>query len=134
GCRSGASIIRVNCLFPPALSSPYTDINMYMEIPGTGVTAWVADQTDRLADNYPRAYTDFWGSGIPCVYKTGSLWPALTPAYGGCWRDRILREARPVYGHPISPTWLSTGRKICGVLDHHEIKWTSVDPLAWADA
>ncbi|KAL1726219.1 hypothetical protein EV714DRAFT_255093 [Schizophyllum commune] len=107
---------------------------MYMEIPGTGITAWVADETDRLTDNYPCAYTDFWGSRIPCVYKTGSLWPALTPAYCGYWRSRIVREARPVYGHPISPSWLSTGQKICDVLDHHRIKWTSVDPLAFADA
>ena len=46
---------------------------------------------------------------------------------------RIVREARPVYCHAIERTWLSIGKRIYGSLDSIGVKWTSINPLAYAD-
>lgn len=46
----------------------------------------------------------------------------------------IEREARPVYRHPIRHTWLSIGKCIYHKLDSIGVKWTSINPLAYADA
>ncbi|KAG2073432.1 hypothetical protein BDR04DRAFT_1116331 [Suillus decipiens] len=48
--------------------------------------------------------------------------------------QRINREARPVYRHPIEPTWRSIGKRIYDKLDSIGVKWTSINPLAYADA
>lgn len=84
----------------------------------------------RLTKNYPNAYKDFYGSGTPCVFKSGPDWhvPKGPQAQG------IEREARPVYRHAIQPTWLSIGKRIYHDLDSIGVKWTSINPLAYADA
>ncbi|KAI9438364.1 hypothetical protein H4582DRAFT_2111739 [Lactarius indigo] len=71
----------------------------------------------RLTDNYPNTYSDFYGSGTPCIFKSGPDW-----------------HARPVYRHAIGPTWLSIGKRIYHGLDSIGVKWTSINPLAYADA
>ncbi|KAI9778209.1 MAG: hypothetical protein M1839_008326 [Geoglossum umbratile] len=83
----------------------------------------------RLTDNYPNAYHDFYGSGTPCVYKSGPDWQ--TPK--GNQAQRTIREARPVYRHAIGSTWLSIGKRIHQGLDSIDVKWTSINPLAYAD-
>ncbi|KZP24239.1 hypothetical protein FIBSPDRAFT_736125 [Athelia psychrophila] len=83
----------------------------------------------RLMDKYPEAYSDFYGSRIACVYKSGPGWPVRqSPEARG-----IVREARPVYGHAIEPKWLPTGQLIYQSLDSMDVKWTSIDPLAYAN-
>ena len=83
----------------------------------------------RLTDNNPNAYSDFHGNNThtACVFKSGPAWPVRTS-----WA--FVREPRPVYGHPIAATWLSIGRRICDELDPMAVKWTCINPLAYANA
>ncbi|KAG7451368.1 uncharacterized protein BT62DRAFT_916395 [Guyanagaster necrorhizus] len=86
----------------------------------------------RLTDRYPAAYRDFFGmpSGAPCIYKSGPAWPERK----GPGAQRFIREARPVYGHPIAGSWLKIGTDIYKSLDSRGIMWTSIDPVAFANA
>lgn len=90
----------------------------------------VASKATRLAEKYPNAYSDFRGSNTPCVYKSGPDWPVRK----GPLAQRIVREPRPVHGHAIQPTWVSIGTRICDKLESVSIMWTSVNPLAYANA
>lgn len=92
----------------------------------------IVSDSSRLTDRYPAAYKDFYGmpSGAPCVYKSGSAWPERE----GPQAQRIIREARPVYGHPIAPSWLKIGTEIYKFLDSCSVMWTSIAPIAFADA
>jgi len=83
-----------------------------------------------LTEKYPNAYSDFYGSGTPCVFKSGPEWQVRK----GPEAQGIEREARPVYRHPIRHTWLSIGKCIYYKLDSIGVKWTSINPLAYADA
>ena len=88
------------------------------------------DDWSRLTKFYPRAITDFYGSGTPCVFKTGPEWPVAR----GPDSQKIVRAARPIYDHPIQPTWLRIAWAIVDSLDSLQIKWNAVDPLAYANA
>ncbi len=83
----------------------------------------------RLTHKYPNAYSDFYGSGVACVYKTGPSWPVRE----GPEAQGIVREARPVYGHTTGSEWLPTGQLIYQSLDSMKVEWTSIDPLAYAN-
>ncbi|KIM40674.1 hypothetical protein M413DRAFT_166159 [Hebeloma cylindrosporum] len=87
----------------------------------------VVFKATRLIDKYPNAYRDFYGSGTPCIFKSGPGWYVRN----GPEPQGIEREARPVYRHPIGRTWLSIGNHD---LDSIGVKWTSIDPVADADA
>ena len=89
----------------------------------------VVSKANRLTEWYPNAYTDFYGSGTPCVFKSGPEWPKRT----GPEAQGIVREARPVYCHAIGPTWLSIGTSIYESLDSMGVIWTSMNPLAYAN-
>ena len=41
---------------------------------------------------------------------------------------------RPVYGHPIAGSWLKIGTGIYELLDSRGVKWTSIDPVTFANA
>ena len=86
----------------------------------------------RLTDRYPAAYKDFFGtpSGAPCIYKSGPAWPERK----GPDAQRYIREARPAYGHRIAGSWREIGTQISKCLDSRSIKWTSIDPVAFANA
>jgi len=84
----------------------------------------------RLTDFYPPAFTDFFGSGTPCVFKTGPAWPIAV----GPESQKIVRAARPIYKHPIAPTWLNTASTIVARLDSLQVNWNTVNPLAYANA
>ena len=88
--------------------------------------------SSRLTDRYPAAYKDFFGmpSGAPCIYKSGPAWPE----HQGPQAQRCIREARPVYGHPIACSWIKIGADIYRYLDSCSVKWTSIDPVAFANA
>ncbi|KAG8893234.1 hypothetical protein FRB99_002117, partial [Tulasnella sp. 403] len=92
----------------------------------------VVSDSSRLTDNYPAAYKDFFGlpSGAPCIYKSGPAWPERK----GPQAQRYAREARPIYGHPIADSWLKIGADIYKLLDSRNVKWTSIDPVAFANA
>ena len=69
-------------------------------------------------------------SGAPCIYKSGPAWHERQSPQA----QRYIREARPVYDHPIAGSWLKIGADIYNFLDSRSVKWTSVDPVAFADA
>ncbi|KAK6343608.1 hypothetical protein TWF730_011199 [Orbilia blumenaviensis] len=83
----------------------------------------------RLISNYPNAYHDFYPSRAPCVFKSGPGWLVNEGSY------RILREARQISStkYPLGSTWLSIGQSIYQRLDEMGIKWTSINPLAYAN-
>jgi hypothetical protein len=87
---------------------------------------------ERLSAFYANAAYDFYGtpSGALCVYKNGDAWPVRT----GPESQRIIREARGVYGHPMQATWRELGERVHTLLDDKEVRWTSIDPLAFAEA
>lgn len=82
-----------------------------------------------LTNDYHNAFSDFRGSSTPCIYKSGPAWPL--PGGLEAWCDR---EARPVYHHAIADIWLSLGKHIYLRLDELGVRWTSINPLAYADA
>ncbi|KAG5634427.1 hypothetical protein H0H81_002042 [Sphagnurus paluster] len=87
----------------------------------------------RLTDNYPNAYSDFYGFSTACVYKSGPDWPAREGPQDP-WRG-VVCEPRPVHGHAaIQPTWVSIGTRICDELESAGVTWTCVNPLAYANA
>lgn len=93
---------------------------------------FVISDAERLSAFYPNATFDFYGvpSAAPCVYKSGSAWPVRT----GPQSQRIIREARGVHGHPMQPVWLELGERVYKLLDKTGVRWTSIDPLAFAEA
>jgi len=84
----------------------------------------------RLTDNYPAAYTDFFGSSMPCVYKKGTVWEVRE----GPEAQPFIREARPVYNAEKAESWRSVGQAIWKYIDTLEIEWTFINPLAYAYA
>ena len=93
----------------------------------------VVSNSSRLTDRYPAAYKDFFGlpSGAPCIYKSGPAWPERK----GPQAQRYIREVRPVYyGHPIAHSWFKIGTDIYKSLDSRGVKWTSIDPVTFANA
>ena len=114
---------------PTSLDSPTNTLDS----PTAGVNSKsdlvTEDDWSRLTEFYPYAITDFYGSGTPCIFKTGPEWPVAGPNY-----QKIIRAARPIYDHPIQPTWLKTAWAIVDSLDSLQVKWNTVDPLAYANA
>ncbi|KAI6094909.1 hypothetical protein F5141DRAFT_1191569 [Pisolithus sp. B1] len=86
----------------------------------------------RLSVFYARAAYDFYGtpSGALCVYKNGDAWPVRT----GPESQRIIREAHGVHGHPMQAAWCELGECVYTLLDDKGVRWTSIDPLAFAEA
>ncbi|KAI6143785.1 hypothetical protein BKA82DRAFT_1005565 [Pisolithus tinctorius] len=85
-----------------------------------------------LTDPYHGAFTDFYGlpSNPRSIIKTGVPWFVRPPPEA--WR--ILREARPVCDHPMQDRWLEIGQFIYEHLDSCGVKWTSIDPVRFAEA
>ncbi|KAI0801514.1 hypothetical protein C8Q74DRAFT_1401040 [Fomes fomentarius] len=84
----------------------------------------------RLSDKYPNAWSDFYPSRTPCIYKSGPDWPVRK----GPQAQGFEREVRPVYGHAIEPNCRSIGKRIYQFLDSRSLTWTSINPLAYANA
>ena len=92
--------------------------------------AGVVTEMTRLTDKYKNAYTDFYGSGTPCIHKTGPAWPKRE----GIEEQKLIRAARPIYYHRIEPTWGFISWAIVAVLDKLQVDWNAVNPLAYANA
>ena len=88
----------------------------------------VEDDLTRLTDLYPNAITDFYGSGTHCVFKKGPEWPVAESN-----SQKLVRAARPIHDHPIQPIWLKTADTMTDVLDSLQVKWNTLDPLAYAN-
>ena len=78
--------------------------------------------TERLSVFYANATYDSYGipSSAQCIYKNGDAWPVCT----GPESQRIIREARSVYGHPTQVTWRELGECVHTLLDNKEVCWT----------
>ncbi|KAG8906166.1 hypothetical protein FRC01_008107 [Tulasnella sp. 417] len=98
------------------------------------VKSIVASHSSRLIERYPAAYRDFFSmpSGAPCIYKSGPAWPEFERK--GTHAQSFIREARPIYDHPIAGSWLKIGTDIYKFLDSCSVMWTSIDPVAFANA
>ena len=119
------------CLAIPGkaeLQSPISSTTHTSGLNGGDGNTLVSDSS-QLTDHYPAAYKDFYGkpSGAPCIYKSGPAWPKGEGL-------SLIREGRPVYGHPIAPSWLKIGSEMCEFLNSRSIMWTSIDPIAFANA
>ncbi|KAG8738691.1 hypothetical protein FRC12_016656, partial [Ceratobasidium sp. 428] len=84
----------------------------------------------RLTKKYPHAITDFHGAGTPCIFKTGPKWPVDS----GFGSHKITRAARPIHEHPIQPIWVKTAFAVADVLDSLQVRWSTIDPLAYGNA
>lgn len=119
-------------LKPPIVSSPMPPVFSELDVDGNVKTKEnVVSDAFRLTSHYPAAYKDFYGlpSNPACVYKSGPAWRERT----GPESYRIVREARPVYDHPIADQWHAIGASIYHFLDSQSVKWTSIDPVAFAE-
>ncbi|KAG8686235.1 hypothetical protein FRC09_014270 [Ceratobasidium sp. 395] len=97
---------------------------------GSRVDPAAEDDWSRLTSRYLYAVTDFYGTGTPCIFKTGPEWPIGSgPGY---WK--VTRAARPIYSHPIQPIWVETAFAVADVLDSFHVQWSTIDPLAYANA
>jgi hypothetical protein len=115
---------------PTSLDSPTETLDSPTAGVGSKADLVAEDDWSRLTDFYPNAITDFYGSGTPCVFKTGPEWPVAR----GPNSQKVVRAARPIYDHPIQPTWLKTAWAMVDVLDSLHVEWNAVDPLAYANA
>ncbi|KAG8736478.1 hypothetical protein FRC12_017585, partial [Ceratobasidium sp. 428] len=88
------------------------------------------DDWSRLTSKYLYAVTDFYGTGTPCIFKTGPEWPVAS----GPGSHKVTRAARPIYDHPIQPVWVETAFAVADVLDSFQVQWSTIDPLAYANA
>lgn len=80
---------------------------------------------------HPGAFSDFYGfpTNPFCIYKTGPQWRVRQ----GPEAYRYLREARPVCDHPIREAWLELGLTVAQYLDAHNVKWSTIDPVRFAE-
>ena len=83
----------------------------------------------RLTDKYPYAWTDFYPSRAPCVYKSGPVWDVRQGP-----EDHIfIREPRPVYRPDIAAHWPSTLQRVIGCLNDMGVQFTCITPSGWAN-
>ena len=77
------------------------------------------------------AFSDFYGfpSNPISVYQTGNAWPLPK----GPQSQRVPREARPICSHPIQAVWRTLGEQVYKFLDSLEIKWSTIDPVRFAE-
>ena len=77
-------------------------------------------------------HNDYYGlpSNPISIYHTGPAWPLSA----GPHVQRIPREARPVCVHAITPVWRQLGERIYKHFDSIDLKWTSIDPVRFAEA
>ena len=43
------------------------------------------------------------------------------------------KEVRPISKHPIGPVWRELGRLVYEYFDSIAVKWTSIDPVRFAE-
>ena len=91
-------------------------------------TAVDLDRTKGLPDLDSDCYYGLPSNPIS-IYHTGKPWPKPT----GPESQRVPKEARPISIHPIAHVWRVLGRQIYEYFDSIDIKWTSIDPVRFAE-
>jgi hypothetical protein len=85
-----------------------------------------AADANRLTDKYPYAWSDFYPSRAPCVYKSGRAWEVRE-------EQAIVREPHTVRRRDIAPVWVSILQKIIVCLDSMGVNFTCINPFGWAN-
>ncbi|KAI6117954.1 hypothetical protein F5141DRAFT_591568 [Pisolithus sp. B1] len=110
------------------ISSDFLDlcITVYRGSPNSPATT-----APPVSDPYSEAHSDFYGfpSNPVSIYHTGDPWPRPT----GPEAQRVPKEARPICKYPIVDVWHELGRQIYKYFDSIGIKWTSIDPVRFAE-
>ena len=83
------------------------------------------------AHTHPGAHSDFYGipSNPISIYHTGDLCPKLIDP--DAWR--VSKETWPICKHPIASVWRELGRQVYEYFDSVAVKWTSIDPVRFAE-
>ncbi len=86
---------------------------------------------DILSQSYPGAVSDFYGlpTNPICIYRTGDEWPVPQ----GPEAQRVPREARPVFNHPLRDAWPKLHIEVYGFLDSIGVIWSTIDPVRFAE-
>lgn len=63
------------------------------------------------------------------IYRTGDPWPVPK----GSQAQRVPREARPIFGHPIGNVWRTLGQQVYEFLDSLKVKWSTIDPVRFVE-
>ena len=99
---------------------------------GSPIPPTTAVDLDRTKGLPPDLDSDCY-YGLPSnpisIYHTGKPWPKPT----GPESQRVPKEARPISIHPIAHVWRVLGRQIYEYFDSIDIKWTSIDPVRFAE-
>ena len=83
-----------------------------------------------ISDSYPGTAFDFYGfPPNPIFYRTGDPWPVPK----GPQAQRMPREVRQIFGHPIGDVWRTLGQQLYEFLDSLEVKWSTIDPVRFAE-
>ena len=104
------------------------DKNQYPISP-TAPTSTVVSDADRLINKYRYAWTDFYPSRAPCVYKSGRAWEVRK----GPEEQGIVRESHTVNRPDIAPVWVSILQQIIICLDSMGVKFNCINPFGWAN-
>ena len=116
----------------------FDDCNIYTGGTHSSATSAVTepDIGTKSADMPPppaidESKSDFYGlpSSPLSIFHTGPAWKLPT----GPQAQRIPKEARPVCSHAIAPVWDRLGKKIYEHFDSVGLKWTSIDPVRFAE-
>lgn len=116
---------------PSSIISPTEKLLSLNSTTSYNVMLIAEQEMGRLTDSYALAFADFYGSGTPCVFKSGPAWPI--PELGPEMYQSI-RAARLIYDDSIAPIWLDTVWAIVALLDERKNNWNTVDPLTYANA
>ena len=86
---------------------------------------------DTPSQSYPGAVSDFYGlpTNPICIYRTGGEWPVPQ----GYHRQRVRREARPVFNHPLQDVWSTLHIEVYEFLDSVGVNWSTIDPVRFAE-
>jgi hypothetical protein len=95
----------------------------------TATADTVVSDADRLTDKYCYAWTDFYPSRAPCVYKSGRAWEVRK----GPEEQGIVREPRTVCRPDIAPVWVSILQQIIVCLDSMGVNFNCINPFGWAN-
>ncbi|RPD53158.1 hypothetical protein L226DRAFT_42836 [Lentinus tigrinus ALCF2SS1-7] len=90
------------------------------------------DDSDKapLIDDYPDAYSDFYGTGLTCIFKSGPAW--LVHKNPGV--HAFKGETRLVQRYVNMPKWFDIAEAIYLSLNSIKVKWTTIDAVSYAHA
>ncbi|KAI0258406.1 hypothetical protein BC834DRAFT_926521 [Gloeopeniophorella convolvens] len=91
----------------------------------------LASMEESASCSYPGFFSNFRGlpSNPHCIYKTGPEWRVRQ----GPEAYTYLREARPIFNHPIQGKWYELGTAVYKYLDSVQVSWSTIDPVRFAE-